>query len=474
MDRPIIVTKFGGTSVTEARRRYVAARLAPLVEHGYGVVAVISAVREKEHIEPYSTDALIQLAESINPTIQARERDLLLSCGEIISTTLMAHFVQSHYSWKTVALTGGQAGIVTDYNYGDASIRAIYPDYIRYLLEQGYVVFVAGFQGVTEAEESHSGHHGAITTLGRGGSDATATALGYALGAERTDIYTDVAGVMTADPSLFAGVEESLRPYPLEYVLYEDVCELAHLGAKVVQARAAEIAMLHRVPLRVASTWEECPGTYVVAEEQAPAGMPAVTSVANSERVFHCSFQVECPEDKQEIEAEVMRALGEAGISIYFVNSRPGGCSFVVPQGALEKVKNLLYGLALPLADERSRRYYVIVPAEKEASQQPGFGRVQLQARLLSERIPQAQVRKVALKFGDPARIVSVIGPGLKDRPGVVSEVVGTLEPEGVEVREMAESRNSLSVLLGEHELRTAVQALHTRLVIQKALESKP
>jgi len=321
---------------------------------------------------------------------------------------------------------------------------------------------------VTEAGESKSGFHGAITTLGRGGSDATACALGYALGAERVDIYTDVPGIMTADPALFEGVEEGLRPQALPQVSYEDVCEMAHLGAKVMQARAAEIALVHHVPLRVASTWEDCAGTYVVSGEGL-AG-PPVTAVTNSPRVFPVEFECECEEDKREVEIQVMRALGQGGISVYLVHSRPSGCSFVVEEEALERVKSLLYGLVVPLRSEGRTRYMVISPWESGSPGWQRLGQAQLQAQVLRERMAESAVQEVALQFGEPARIVSLIGPRLQERPGVAAAVIGTLEGQDIEVSETAESRNSLSCLVSEHQLAAAAQSLHRRLIVERAL----
>lgn len=467
MERRALVTKFGGASVTPEHRHYVAQRVAQLVGEGNPVVVVVSAMHAGQEYEPYSTDALLELAQSVGPAADLRERDLLLSCGEIISTVLMAHYMRVHYPWPVIALSGGQAGIITDYNYGNASIVASYPEYIRDMLQQGYVVLVAGFQGVTEAGESRSGVHGAITTLGRGGGDATACALGYALEAQRVDIYTEVPGVMTADPGLFEpGAAET--PYPLARVTYEDVCEMAHLGAKVMQARAAEIALVHRVPLRIASTWEDCPGTYVVSGEGF-AG-PAVTAVANSARVFPVEFEVEREEDKREVEIQIMRALGEAGISVYLVHSRPNGCSFVVEQEALEPVKDLLYGLVMPLQREGHGRYYVMSPWDARPQRWQRLAPAQLQARVLREGVRDGEVREVPLQFGEPASIVSVIGPGLRDQVGVAAAVISALEERGLEVCESAESSNSLSCLVSEHDLPAAVQALHRRLVVERAL----
>jgi aspartate kinase len=192
----IWIQKFGGTSVDTDEHRLMAAKrvLAPLQE-GYSVVVVVSAIGRAG--APYATDTLATELEAIDPIVapRPREKDLMISCGEIISTVKVSHTLYT-LGVDAVSLTGGQAGIVTDYEFGNARILSIDPGYILYSLEQGKTVVVTGFQGVTERPSPRM--HGAITTLGRGGSDTTASALGVALGAEAVEIYTDVDGVIHA------------------------------------------------------------------------------------------------------------------------------------------------------------------------------------------------------------------------------------------------------------------------------------
>lgn len=479
MPDTIVVAKFGGTSVTGQARYHAAARIAAIKAEGHRVVVVVSAMRAKGQREIFSTDYLIDLADAIGPDVNLRSKDLLLSCGEIVSTVLMSHYMSTNYPWRTVPLAGGQAGIVTDFRYGDASISAIYPDYIFRLLEEDAIVFVAGFQGITDTAESDAGYHGAITTLGRGGSDATACALGHALKAERVDIFTDVPGVMTADPDFFRDLPEEQKPLPHRFVTYADVCEMAHLGAKVVQARAAEIAMQHQVRLRVASTVEECDGTIITSAEEAKAA-PGITSIANSERVFHVEFSMEAGPDKKHIEGEVLRLLGEGEVSIYFANSTPRSTSFVVPESSLELVRELLYGVVVPISSPAPSarpgaegtglprmRYYVMGPPPSSVPRWAGKTNVQRQSEILRSRTQGAEVVELEISVGSPCRIVSVIGPALKEMPGVLYRVTESLEEENVEILEIAESKNSLSCLVDEGSLVPAVQGLHRRLIVE-------
>jgi len=481
MPDSIVVAKFGGTSVTEQARQHAAARIAALKAEGHKVVAVISAMRVKGQKEVFSTDYLIELAESIGPDVNLRSKDLLLSCGEIVSTVLMSHYMSAYYPWRTVPLTGGQAGIITDFKYGDASMVAISPEYIFRLLEEDTIVFVAGFQGVTDTAESDSGYHGAITTLGRGGSDATACALGHALGAARVDIFTDVPGVMTADPDFFRDLPEEERPFPHDYVTYDDVCEMAHLGARVVQARAAEIAMQHQVRLRVASTTEECKGTIITSAEEFES-LAKVTSVAHSDRVFQVEFSMNEGPDKKQIEEEILRLLGEAEVSVYFVNSTPRSTSFVVSESAVETIRELLYGMVIPIpapsasrdarAQEGGRerlRYYVIGPRPSSVSPWMKKTNVQRQSEILRARTPGTEVVELEIAVGTPCRIISVIGPNLKNVPGVLYRVTETCEQMNLEILEIAESKNSLSCLVDEGDVIPAVQGLHQRLIIEGA-----
>jgi len=238
----LVVQKYGGSSVADAEKiRNVARRIVKTREEGNEVVVAVSAMGD-------TTDELIRLARQINPQPQERELDVLLSTGEIVSSTLLAMALHS-LGYKAVSLSGAQAGIETDASHSRARILRIEPKRIAQELEKGNIVIVAGFQGITGDMD--------ITTLGRGGSDTTAVALAASLKAQMCQLYTDVDGVYTADPRL---VPEASR---LKEIGYEEMLELATYGAKVIHPRAVEIGELYNMPILVASSFSKKPGTII-------------------------------------------------------------------------------------------------------------------------------------------------------------------------------------------------------------------
>jgi len=238
----LIVQKYGGSSVADAEKiNNVARRIVETKEKGNHVVVVVSAMGD-------TTDELIQLARQINPQPEERELDLLLSTGEVVSSTLLAMALGS-LGYKAVSLSGAQAGIETDASHSRARILRVEPKRIVRELGKGNIVIVAGFQGITEDMD--------ITTLGRGGSDTTAVALAAVLKAQICEIYTDVEGVYTADPRF---VPEACR---LKEVGYEEMLELATYGAKVMHPRAVELGELYNMPILVASSFSDKPGTII-------------------------------------------------------------------------------------------------------------------------------------------------------------------------------------------------------------------
>src|SRR5687768_17246805 len=257
----IVVMKFGGTSVagTEELRR-AAKRIVAAREAGQKVVAVLSA-RGK------TTDRLLEAAREISPRPDPREMDMLLSTGERISCALCAMAIVER-GHKAISLTGSQAGIVTDSSHTKARIIDVRADRIRAALEEDSIVLVAGFQGVSTDSRD-------VTTLGRGGSDTTATALAAALGAPVCEIYTDVAGVFSADPRIVSDARK------LPVVSYEEMLEMASSGAKVLQLRSVEYARNHDVRMHCRSSFEDGAGTLVVAEDET-VERPLVTAVAHS------------------------------------------------------------------------------------------------------------------------------------------------------------------------------------------------
>jgi len=398
----IVVQKFGGRSVgTAEARRLAAERVKEAIEAGLRPVVVVSAIGRMG--EPYATDTLLSHLNAVDPGTEpsARERDMLMACGEIISTVIMAQTLKTA-GLKAVALTGAQAGILTDYSYGDAQIIDIDPAYIRKLLFDDEVdaVVVAGFQGVTD--------QGAITTLGRGGSDTTASALAVALGAEAIEIYTHVNGVMTADP------ETAPEARTLSMVTYEEVCNMAHLGAKVLHPRAAEIAMLHQIPLWVKSSFERAQGTLVAPLAQIqPPTKRNVTGVATIAKVVYYTLTGLEPATRGEIDYRVFNALGEAGISMYLNSLGPSTSSFLVDQSHAGRVDAILERLGLPF------------------------------------------------ECDEDCEMVSLVALNMWEEPGFLLQIARALYEREIDVLQMADSECSVSCLVHRKDASLAVKALH-------------
>src|SRR5699024_5226096 len=252
----ILVQKFGGTSVQTAEsRNHVTNHIKEAVDTGYKLVVVVSAMGRKP--DPYATDTLLDLVDYPAHSSSDRELDLLMSCGETISAVQLTNELRKH-NIRSTALTGAQAGFITDDDFTNAKIKRMNTKRIKHEFETKDVLVVAGFQGMTE--------QGDITTIGRGGRDTSAAAVGAALKADRIDIFTDVSGIMTADPR----VVDDARP--LDVVTYDEICNLANQGAKVVHPYAVEIAMERKIPMRVRSNYSKEPGTLVTASKPGEPG----------------------------------------------------------------------------------------------------------------------------------------------------------------------------------------------------------
>ena len=306
----IIVQKFGGTSVAnEESRLAVKNKIQQAIHNGYSPVVVVSAMGRKG--APYATDTLIDVLKEENISVNVREMDVMMCCGEIISSCIMAAHLQKH-GINAMALTGGQAGIITDSQFGAARIKNINVSNLHHLLESGIIPVVCGFQGVTE--DNHK-----FTTLGRGGSDTTAAALGAALHADFVEIYTDVDGIMTADPRV---VEKATI---LQQISYAEVCQMAHNGAKVIHPRAVEIAMSSNVPLIVKSTFSEAPGTIITNERSAGAlGSDVAISDNMASGVASLSdlaqFRITLNPEDMSAGRKLFEDLAAAGISVGSLN----------------------------------------------------------------------------------------------------------------------------------------------------------
>lgn len=447
----VVVQKFGGTSVSDPEMRaHAARRVAAAYHQGKKPVVVVSAMGRGGY--PYATDTLINLAREIGPDIEPRELDILMACGEIISTAIMAHTVRVLYGFDTIALTGGQAGIVTDYNFGKARIIKLDPAYIRWCLERDIIPVVAGFQGVTEHGVTHV--HGAITTLGRGGSDTTASAVGAALKAESVEIYTDVEGVMTADPRLVP------QAFTLDWVTYEEICEMAHLGASVLHPRSAELAMQYNIPLWVKATASSARGTLVTRGTDSASRGLTVTGVTRSGHVVPISMRIEDVADKSYVEQEIYNLLAAADISIYLVCSDPRLISFVVAKDSIKPAVRLLDGAMIPAPRPGAGtvKFYALTV-------DPAAAVVSERRQMLERANPRFQTCPAHVEIGEDARIVSLIGRNLQRVIGIMARLAESLDRAGVRILQMADSKISLSSLVNEEESGTAVQALHAEFV---------
>ncbi|HHV62310.1 MAG TPA: aspartate kinase [Firmicutes bacterium] len=410
----IIVQKFGGTSVsTPSLRKQAAERILEAKRQGYSPVVVVSAMGRAG--DPYATDTLIQLLKTVDNEPDPRDQDLLLSCGEIISSVLVSGLLKS-MGHPAVALTGAQAGIITDDRFGDTRIIEVKPDLILQNLRDGKIVVVAGFQGVTQ--------NGEVTTLGRGGSDTTAAALGAALNAEVVEIYTDVDGVMTADPRM---VPEAR---PLKIMTYREVAEMAHLGARVIHPRAVEIAMEKGVPLRIKCTFSDAPGTLITDSGRGIEGTAirsdkVVTGVAHIANVAQIKITTREDVNKSGLVRTVFRALADASISVDIINVFPQMIAFTVSGEVLEKALDILKSGAIDSSG--------LDPSSIDIEGVPGCAKV------------------------------SVVGAGMRGVPGVMATVVEALYASGVPILQTSDSHTSISCLVKKDDMQKAMRSLHAR-----------
>jgi aspartate kinase len=407
----IVVQKYGGALLATPEGRLQAAeQIAASRRAGQAVVTVASAIGREG--DPYATDTLVGLIKDIGTDIDPRTLDLLLSTGEIISTAVLAHTL-SRAGCPAIALTGAQAGIITSDEFNDARILRITPGPTRRRLERNQVVVVAGFQGVTE--------DGEITTLGRGGSDTTAVAMGAALEADLVEIYKDVEGIMTADPKVVP------QARAIGMITYDEVSQMAALGAKVLHPRAADIGREHDVRLVIRRMGHLDGGTTIVRGPE--LGVPIidgrpVIGLAHLPNVV----QLKVPRRDGEDLAKPLAALEHLaanGISIDLINLLPEMLAFTVQEEAVERAANLLSNL--------------------------GF---------------TAEVSRSCAK-------VSIIGAGMRGRPGVMARVVHALHQAGVNILQTADSHTTISCLVRSEQMETALRALHEEFGLAEELGSE-
>lgn len=438
----IKVMKFGGTSVaTHEARVQSAIRVIQEKEKGFSPVVVVSAIGRKG--APYATDTLIQMLRDIDPSVEPdmRELDMLIACGEILSSVIFGHTLKT-LGHSAQAFRGGQAGIRTDGVYGNARITAIHPVSLFRSVEAGHIPVICGFQGVFVP--ANGGPGGELTTLGRGGSDTTASAIGAAMSAVAVEIYTDVDGVKTADPDAVKGAPT------LRKVTYDEVAEIAHLGAKVVHPRAAEIAMNHGIPLWVKNTFTDDEGTEIVTRETFPGRR--VTGVTHTGKLVYLQFNFKDSEegDRVGIEERLYETMARFGISLHMLNLSPGSTGFAVPRTQYGIVENVLDGLVVPI----DGRIYVFQIGQAPSRE------VETQMSLLQ---PLGDVRCIPAQLTEGCTMVSLVGHEYMQQPGLFLAVLKTLSEEGVTVLQTSDSDYSLSVLVPEAEQNRAVRLLHDR-----------
>ncbi len=396
----IVVQKYGGTSVGDVdRMKRVADRIARTHRAGTRTVVVVSAMGS-------TTDELVSMARRISTQPAERELDILLTAGERISMSLLAMALADR-DVPAKSFTGSQAGIITDAVHGHARIVDITPGRVRQALDDGNVVIVAGFQGVSQDTKD-------ITTLGRGGSDTTAVALAAALGADVCEIYTDVDGVYTADPRIVPAAHK------LDYVSYEEMLELAAQGAKVLQVRSVEFGRNHGVRIHVRSSFSYTEGTWVGPEEDKVEDA-IISGVAHD--TSEAKVTVRAVPDRPGIASKVFTALAEDHINVDMI------------------VQNVA-------ADGRTDISFTL-PREETAK-----------ARAVLEPLG-VEIGAAGVTIDEEIAKVSLIGAGMKTHPGVAAKMFASLSAAGVNIEMISTSTIRVSVVVAGDQVETAVQAVH-------------
>jgi aspartate kinase len=402
----LVVQKYGGTSVGDAERiKRVAERISARGLLGDRLVVVVSAMGD-------ATDELIALARQMTDEPEERELDLLLSTGEIVTSTLLSMALK-YAGHPAVALSGAQAGIGTDKRYGRARILKVDPKRVEHELEAGRTVVVAGFQGISEEME--------ITTLGRGASDTTAVALAAALKAERAEIYTDVEGIFTADPRL---VPEA-RKWP--EISYEEMLELAAYGATVMHPRAVELGAIQRVPIYVASSFSDAPGTLIhggpfMEQHNKVLGIAQDTDVAR--------ITIRGVPDRPGIAATLFEPLGDHGISV----------DTIVQNASIERLTDLTFTVS---RSDLSRALEIVRPVAIEIA------------------APDVMADTHLAK-------VSIVGAGMTSAAGYAGRMFRTLFEAGINIELITTSEIRITCLIDEQQVKDAVRALHKAFALEE------
>lgn len=401
MPKGLIVQKFGGSSLANVERiQNVARRVTKYKKKGYDLVVVVSALGD-------TTDELIELAARINTEPSEREMDMLLSTGEQISVALLAMAIHK-LGFEAISFTGAQVGIITDASHTKARIIKINADKIKEELKTGKIVIVAGFQGVTLNHD--------ITTLGRGGSDLTAVALAKELIAEVCEIYTDVEGIYTTDPRIEPKAKK------IKEITYDEMLEMASLGAQVMQSRSIEVAKKFNVPLHVRSSFSENPGTLIIKEVKRMEEVVVSGITLNKSDV---KFTICNVPDKPGVAAKIFKELSSAGVSVDMIvqnvsHTRQTDISFTVAKADAKKALKIT----------------------KNSAKQINSGDV--------------------IEDSDIAR-VSIVGVGMKSHQGVAAKMFEVLAKNQINIEMISTSDISISCIIKKKFAELAVKALHEK-----------
>lgn len=397
----LIVVKFGGTSVGSIEKiQGVADKLIKLQSEGNQVVAVVSAMSGQ-------TDRLISMAKEISETPNKREMDMLVSTGEQVSTALLAMSICAKGK-KGLSLNAWQVGIKTTADYSKAKILDIDAERVHGALDEGNIVIVAGFQGIDEHEN--------VTTLGRGGSDTTAVAVAAAIKADRCDIYTDVDGVYTTDPRIVPGAKR------LSEITFDEMLELASMGAKVLHDRSVIFAMNYNVPLRVLSTFVDGPGTLIVKETK---NMEDIVINGIAKKDNETRVNISGIPDKPGVAAEIFKKLSENNINVNMIVQSVG-------------------------KDEVSEISFTVLNTDMN------------DAKVVMDAL-QKEFNAKSVTYDENIAIVSVVGVGMKTHSGVAATVFDELAKNGVNILLISTSEIKISVVIEKSLAGKTVQLLHKR-----------
>ena len=403
----LIVQKFGGTSVGDIERiEQVADKVARFRGDGHSIVVVVSAMSGE-------TNRLIEMAHEVQDRPVPREMDVLISTGEQVTTALLSMALNKR-GVKAKSYNGSQVRILTDDSHTKARIREIDDGRLHADLNQGYVIVVAGFQGVDE--------NGNITTLGRGGSDTTAVALAAALKADECQIYTDVDGVYTTDPRVVDGARR------LEQITFEEMLEMASMGSRVLQIRAVEFAGKYKVPLRVLHSFQDGPGTLITIEEDSKMETPTIAGIAFNRD--EAKLTIEGVPDMPGVAYHILGPIGEANIEV----------DVIVQNVAHDKTTDFTFTVS---RNDLDRAEEVLNKVARE-----------INAREVSSD------NKIAK--------VSVVGVGMRSHAGVASQMFATLAEVGINIQMITTSEIKISVIIEEKFLELAVRSLHSSFGLDK------